>query len=174
MVGYWIASLKNLKKVGVLGVISLIGILQLSTITFGMPTVSVPYHFYPNPIKPQQGDWQVEKILDVIAENAEKSPVNVLMLYNHPYMNWMTLGYYASREKLPFVFYYYEYPGRIEQHDFVLYAPEGYKTQFKEGTIQREQLYRANHIFETHINEFTKIKEVELPNQVKIQIYKKK
>jgi len=172
--GYWIASLKNPKKVAVLGAVTLIGILQLSTITFGMPAVSIPYHFYPNPVKPQQGDWQVEKILGIIAENAEKSPVNVLMLYNHPYINWKTLEYYAFREKLPFIFYYYEYPGRIEQHDFVLYAPDAYKNQFKEGTIQREQLYKANYIFESHINEFRKIKEVELPNKVKIQIYKKK
>ena len=173
VVGYCIASLKNLKKIAVLSIICLIGILQLSTITFGIPAVSMPYHLYPKAIEPKEENWQVEKILDIIAENAEKTPVNVLMLYNHPCMNWMTLGYYAFRKNLAFTFYYYEYPGRIEQHDFVLYTP-AYKNQFKEGTIQREQLYRANHIFEAHINEFRKIKEVELPNKVKIQIYKSK
>jgi len=175
VVGYCISSLKIPKRITMLSAICVVGILQLSTITFGIPSVLVSHDIYPSPLKPRQEDWQIENILDTLSANIQKTPANVLMLYNHPYMNWRTLEFYAFREKLPLRIYNYEfissYPSEISNFDFVLYVLDN---SFENQTIQQQMLNKANHIFETHISEFKKIKEIELPNSVKIQIYENK
>lgn len=172
-VSYCIASLKAPKRILVLGVICLVGILQLSTVTFGLPLVQAPHNIYPAPVYPHQEDWQVKNILNTLSANTQNSPANVLMLYNHPYINWRTLEFYAFRENLPFRIYNYEfissYPTEISSFDFVLYA---FDERIANQTIQQQMLKNANCIFASHLNEFKKIKEIELPNSVNAQVYK--
>ena len=175
VVGYCISSLKTQKRIAILSAICVVGVLQLSTITFGIPSVSVLHSIYPSSVQPQQEDWQIENILDTLSANIQKTPANVLMLYNHPYMNWRTLEFYAFRENLPLRIYNYEfissYPSEISNFDFVFYA---FDANLENQTIQQQMLNEANSIFVTHISEFKKIDEIELPNSVKIQIYENK
>ena len=172
VVGYCISSLITPKRIAMLSIICVVGVLQLSTITFGIPSVSVSHSIYPNTVQPQQEDWQIENILDTLSANIQKTPANVLMLYNHPYINWRTLEFYTFKEKLPFRIYNYEFissfPSEISNFDFVLYA---FDVNLENQTIHQQMLNKANSIFETHISEFKKIDEMELPNSVKIQIY---
>lgn len=174
-VGFMISNINNkkLKSTIMLGII-LFGVIQTSTITFGYPEFNVPNYIYPVANQPKQEDWKVDEVLDVIQANSDKPQSNVLIVYNHGYMNWRTLQYYVFLNRKPINIYGYEfinaYPQEILNLDFVLYVEEDRKAV----TEQKNQIMRANEIFEMCISEFEVVDTVVLPNKKELYIYKKK
>ena len=172
---FMIASINNkkLKSILVLGII-LFGVVQTSTITFGYPKFDVPIYIYPAPNQPNQEDWRVNEVLDIIQSNSETNNPNVLIVYNHAFMNWRTLQYYNFLNQKSTNIYGYEfinvYPQEILNLDFVLYVKEDREVV----TEQESQIMRANRIFEDCISEFMVVDSVVLPNKRELYIYKKK
>ena len=174
-VGFMLANINNkkLKSALVLGII-LFGVIQTSTITFGYPEFNVPNYIYPNANQPRQEDWKVDEVLDIIQTNSVTNNPNVLILYNHGYMNWRTLQYYTFLNQKPFNIIGYEfiniYPQEILNLDFVLYVEEDREVV----TEQANQIMRANQIFEMCMSEFEIVDSVMLPNEKELCIYQKK
>ena len=186
-VGFMISNINNkkLKSMIIFGII-LFGIIQTSTITFGYPEFNVPSYIYPAPNQPKQEDWKADEILDIIQVNSKTNNPNILILYNHAYMNWRTLQYYSfvridsNFEKvLGFIQKNYNiigyefinvYPQEILNLDFVLYVKEDRKVV----TEQENQIMRANRIFEECISEFEVVDSVILPNKKELFVYKRK
>ena len=172
---FMIASINNkkLKYTIILGIM-LFGVIQTSTITFGYPEFNVPSYIYPAANQPKQEDWKVDEVLNIIQINSDKSQSNVLILYDYAYMNWRTLQYYTFLNKQPISIYGYEtinaYPQEILNLDFVLYVEEDINIT----TEQKNQIMRANEIFEVCISEFEIVDSVILPNKKELYIYKRK
>lgn len=186
-VGFMISNINNkkLKSTIILGII-IFGVIQTSTITFGYPEFNVPNYIYSHSNSPKQEDWKANEVLDIIQANSKTNNPNILIVYNHGYMNWRTLQYYSfvrrsnNSEKISgfvqksFNIVGYEfinaYPQEILYLDFVLYVEEDREIV----TEQASQIMRANDIFEACISEFEIVDSVMLPNKKELYIYKKK
>ena len=169
VMGFTLSSLKK-KQVKILAIsaILIVGIVQISTVSFGCPVFDVPNYIYPSANQPREEDWKAEEILSSFQEGS-----HVLILYNQPYMNWRTLQYYNFLYKKQLYIDGYEAiirAGRkVTDYDFVLYVDEDMNIISE----QKGQIADANKIFQTQINGFKEIRKIDLPNIKILGIYKR-
>lgn len=93
----WIAKLKNKKiKCVIVLLILVVGIMQVSTITFGTPSFETK--LYPAPILTSNDDWKVEDIINVIKKNInnnETQRLTVIVIPDRAFLNGLTYKYYG-------------------------------------------------------------------------------
>lgn len=169
VMGFTLSSLKKKQvKTLVISAILIVGIVQISTVSFGCPAFDVPNYIYPSANQPRQEDWKAKEILSSFQEGS-----HVLILYNQPYMNWRTLQYYNFLYKKQLYIDGYEAiirgGHRVADYDYVLHVDEDMIITSE----QKGHIVNANKIFQSQINEFEEVRRFVLSNKKELIVYKK-
>lgn len=171
----WVINLKhkNLKRV-IIAIVLIIGLLQVSTITFGVPNVSSS--FYPNPNTPRQEDWQVTNVLDTITNtlpnDLDHRPL-IVVLPDHSLVNGVTYTYYTLLREEPYLIYNAAYlpegylQNIINNVDYIIYK----RGEHIAGSTYKEQVNIAYKIFENNKNNFTLVSKFNLPDNSVLELY---
>jgi len=171
----WIINLKhkNVKKV-IIAIVLVIGLLQTSTITFGVPDISSNY--YPNSITPRQEDWQVNNVLNTITDTLPKDldhrPL-IVVLPDHSLVNGLTYTYYTILREESYLIYNSAYLPKgyiqniISDVDYVVYKRGGHIA----GSTYEKQVNASYKVFEEKKGDFVLISVFDLPDNSKLELY---
>jgi len=174
---FWIMKLRNERlKAAIISLILIIGILQTSTITFGVPALNLP-NIYPSANYPKEENWKVNEALDSISESLpEKMDHRIIavILPDHPYVNGRTYEYYAVLRNEPYSVYngayipFDTFQKSIPGIDYIVYK-DGGKIGSYGGVVPK--MYET---FEKVKGNFESIGEFDLPDGSNLVIYKNK
>lgn len=173
----WIAKIKDNKtKGGIIALLLIVGLLQTSTMTFGVPALGHT-DLYPAPEPPVEEDWKVEEALNVISATRPKTPgqrVTVVVLPDHPRVNGRTYQYYTALRGEPYQVYNGAYipfnilRQNLPQIDYIIYK-DGGKIGSYGGVVPK--MYNA---FDTVKDNFEPVGTFPLPDGSSLIVYKNK
>lgn len=164
IVGFMLASINNKKiRAGVICAFIIFGLVQTSTITFGVPSFDTINYIYPESKYPQQLDWKVNETLNMILNNSDASQqTEVLMLYAQQHMNPWTLRYYI---------FLYNIPILMNSSAVLDYEPE--KINIVDFVLCSQRDLDKHEISKSVIDDFVLIGEVDVPNDP-MMVYKRR
>ena len=167
--------LKNLdwKRVekGLLGIVVIVGTLQLLTVTTGHPDVTDKGWFYPAPHRPNTDGWKTGEIMETIQSNGGSGNV-VVILPDHAYLDGQSLEFYRLKDGYNFQIYngvYIGYDAVANNFDkikfFLVIEPREHRGSFRGREARLYQLF-----YETN-DEFSMAGAFSLPDNTTAFIY---
>ncbi len=169
---------KRLKKIdwgslekALLGVVVLVGTLQLLTVTIGVPDLTDKGWIYPSARRPDTSDWKIDEVMETIESNGGSGNL-VLVLPDHAYLNGQSLEFYRLKDGYNFRVYngvYVGYDAVAKNFDkikfFLVIEPRKHHGSF--GGVEA-RLYQ---LFYEHEDEFSEAGAFTLPDNTTLFVY---
>lgn len=183
---FWVVRIDNKKiKATIISLILIVGLLQVSTVTFGIP--SFDNRFYPHESQPKAEDWRVEDVLDSISLSLPKNPdhrIIVIIVPDRPYVNGRTYEWYrmvrGDRYSIINGVYLWEdqsidsFANRFRDNillvDFFVTNPDSAISEYGYGP----RVAAMSEIFDQHRSNFTHVSEFGLSDGSYIVLYRNK
>lgn len=171
-VGLFIGEIYT-KRIGkiLLSMIVVLGLINVSAVTLGQPTVD--NKIFPNPNVPKQEDWKIDELLEMINSSGGNNKI-VVVLPDHIYLNGQSLEFYRLKSGYSFAVYngvyigYETFKANFQKIDYiVLIEPRSHEGVYSEI---EESLYNY---FYDKIREFKKLAIFDLPDRTSLLLYKR-
>ena len=181
---FWVVRIDNKRiRASIIAVILIVGLLQVSTITFGTPLFE--NQFYPHESQPRVEDWRVEDVLDSILLSLPKSPdhrIVVIVIPDRPYVNGRTYEWYrmvrGDQYSIINGVYLWEdqsldsFANRFRDNvllvDYFVTNPDSEIPEYGYGP----RVAAMSEIFNQYISNFTMVSEFGLPDGSHIVLYR--
>lgn len=172
---FWIERVADRKlKLGIIGLILIIGSIQISTVTFGIPAINAP-SIYPEPNSPKNEDWKVNDVLGAISSSLPgqiNRPIFVVVIPDEPYVNGRTYELYRIIRKEPYTVINGAYLPVQLFKDNILGIDYIITKSGSQGTVYGELVSNLNLVFDGAKDNYIIIKEVKLPDNSTLGVYK--
>lgn len=183
---FWVVRIDNKKiKITIISLILIVGLLQVSTVTFGIP--SFDNRFYPHESQPKMEDWRVDDVLDSISLSLPKNPdhrIIVIIVPDRPHVNGRTYEWYRmvrgdqysvingvyQWEDQPLDSFTNRFRDNVLLVDYFVTNPDSEISKYGYGP----RVAAMSAIFEQHSSNFTQVSEFGLPDDSHIVLYRNK